>query len=479
MRWRRTAVPAATTVTALVVAVVSVVLGRADGVVIAVVLLVAAVLALRRPDEHASVRVSVHAADDAAEGAESEDAAVDASSDEPATGRQRDHARVDVRVEADTGVALVLVRVTSLGFETQRFALAPPAVLHARVPLAHSGEQELVSVAARGVATDAAFVSDATPQASHRAVVEPVLAPVVSLPVPSRLRGLTGAHASGRPGDGGEFRDIHPFAPGDRLRRIDWKATARLARRPGDLFVRRTNATSDLDVAIVLDDADDVGESVADWASGDPTISGVTSMDVARSAAFSLASAYLEQGDAVSFQVLSRTGGAVPRGTGGRHRERLGAAIARTSPHSRLLSRARTPLVAAGAQVLLLSTLLDAEPVRLAGLWRAAGHRVLVVDTLPVPNPGGLDRRQRLALRVVLALREERMHELRAVGADVVRWHGDAAALAHYRRRIEQRQRRRHRGRIGVVAFIDQRERPVRVAQSVAPPPPRLRRKAA
>ncbi|MFN4773266.1 MAG: DUF58 domain-containing protein, partial [Gemmatimonas sp.] len=32
-------------------------------------------------------------------------------------------------------------------------------------------------------------------------------------------------HASARPGDGGEFRDLHPYAPGDRVRRIDWKAT--------------------------------------------------------------------------------------------------------------------------------------------------------------------------------------------------------------------------------------------------------------
>jgi len=434
MTWRRTAVPAATTVTALVVAVVSVVLGRPDGAVIAVVLLVAAVLALRRPREDESARVTLRSS--------GLDTDRDGSDGEPATGRQSDHADVDIVIEADPDVPLVLVRVTSLGFETQRFAVAPPAILRAHVPLAHSGEQELVAVQVRGVGTDAAFISEAEPRASHRAVVEPVLTSVASLPVPLRLRGLTGAHASGRPGDGGEFRDIHPFAPGDRLRRIDWKATARLGRRPGDLFVRRTNATSDLDVAIVLDDADDVGESVADWALGDPTISGVTSMDVARSAAWSLASAFGEQGDAVSFQVLSRAGGAIPRGTGGRHRERLGAAIARTSPHSRLLSRARTPLVASGAQVLLLTTVLDSDPVRLAGLWRAAGHRVLVVDTLPVPNTGGLDKRQRLALRVVLALREERMHELRSIGADVVHWHGDAAALAAGLRVLSRPRRR-------------------------------------
>ncbi|HWD63485.1 MAG TPA: DUF58 domain-containing protein, partial [Humibacter sp.] len=253
-------------------------------------------------------------------------------------------------------------------------------------------------------------------------VVEPTATSVPFLPLPARLRGLAGGHQSSRPGDGGEFRDIHPFAAGDRLRRIDWKATARLARRPGDLFVRRTNATSDADVAIVFDDADDVGEAVAEWTLGDPTLSGTTSLDVARDAAWSLASAYLEAGDAVSFQVLSRTRGAVPRGGGGRQLERLKAAIAQTSPHPRLLSRARTPLVAPGALIVLVSSFLERDAVRLAALWRAAGHRVLAIDTLPRLNSGGLNRRQLLALRVVLGLRDERLHELRAIGVDVLAW---------------------------------------------------------
>jgi uncharacterized protein (DUF58 family) len=260
--------------------------------------------------------------------------------------------------------------------------------------------------------------------------VEPERTAVPFLPVPSRLRGLTGAHQSGRPGDGGEFRDIHPFATGDRLRRIDWKATARLGRRPGDLYVRRTNATSDVDVAIVLDDADDVGEAVAEWTLGDPTLSGTTSMDVARDAAWSLASAYLDAGDSVSFQVLSRAGGAVPRGSGGRQRERLRAAIAATSPHPRFLTRARTPLVASGALVVLLSTFLDGDAGRLAALWRAAGHRVLAVDILPTANSDALNRRQRTALRVVLGTRRERLHGLRALGADVIAWHQPPAERA-------------------------------------------------
>ena len=46
----------------------------------------------------------------------------------------------------------------------------------------------------------------------------------------------------------------------DRLRRIDWKATARRGQNAGDLYVRRTAALADATVLIVLDSRDDVGE---------------------------------------------------------------------------------------------------------------------------------------------------------------------------------------------------------------------------
>jgi uncharacterized protein (DUF58 family) len=402
MRWRRSAAPAAGAVCAIVLAGAAVTFGRADVAVLAVVLFAAVVLGSRVRRADRVVRATLTQVD--------------------VVGGAVSSAEVHAAVTADPDVDLVLLRITALGFESQSVAVAPPANVTIEIPLAHSGEQEIAAVELRGVAGEAAAISDASARASVRTVVEPTATSVPFLPLPARLRGLAGGHQSSRPGDGGEFRDIHPFAAGDRLRRIDWKATARLARRPGDLFVRRTNATSDADVAIVFDDADDVGEAVAEWTLGDPTLSGTTSLDVARDAAWSLASAYLEAGDAVSFQVLSRTRGAVPRGGGGRQLERLKAAIAQTSPHPRLLSRARTPLVAPGALIVLVSSFLERDAVRLAALWRAAGHRVLAIDTLPRLNSGGLNRRQLLALRVVLGLRDERLHELRAIGVDVLAW---------------------------------------------------------
>jgi uncharacterized protein (DUF58 family) len=394
------------------------------------VVAVAIALARRRPDSPVSVSLSELARDAA----------------DPSAAR--------IRVEVDAPDAeLVVVTAVAREAETLRAVFAgspaasgppsgPAAFGVVRVPLLHSGELEVVSADARAVGADGVWIGEATRGVGIRRAVQPRALPVPFLPLPSSLRRLTGAHDATRAGDGGEFRDIHPYAAGDRLRRIDWKATARLARRPGDLYVRRTHATSDVDVALVLDDGDDLDGVVQDWILGDRLTPLRTSMDVAREAAWSLASAYLATADQVSFQLLSRARGAVPRGSGARHRERLRAAIVHATPQVRY-ARMRTPSVAPGALVVVLSTFLDDEPGRLVGLWRAAGHRVLAVDTLPRLLPSGMRREMRAAARVIMGEREDRLADVRAVGADLLVWDAtDAGRVAALRAMARVRRRR-------------------------------------
>src|SRR4051794_32739056 len=50
--------------------------------------------------------------------------------------------------------------------------------------------------------------------------------------------GLVGTHPARRPGDGNELSSIRPFAPGDRLRRVQW----RVSLRTGTLHVTSTVA---------------------------------------------------------------------------------------------------------------------------------------------------------------------------------------------------------------------------------------------
>lgn len=405
----RTPVVVATTLPAVVAAVagtlvatLGVALSRVDLVLVALPLLVGAAWARdRRP---------------------SPDAATEATLDVEARGAAGWRYRVGLR--APVGVDAVHVRLQVLGGEPHDLVVDAAAAerLEGVAPALHSGPQDVVSVEHRVVGPDGAWVGGPVgPLVAHRAQA-PALAAVPALVLPLRLQGLTGAHDSARPGDGGELRDVHPFAPGDRLRRIDWKATARRAQRPGELYVRRAAATADATVVLVLDARDDVGQNVADWAHAEPWEQGVTSLDLARQAAASLAVAYSRAGDRVGFQDLSTTNRLVRPGGGSRHLDRVLGAVAATRASGVRAPRRRPPVLAPGALVYLLSTFLDDEPVALATRWRAAGHRVVAVDVLPRPATGGLDPRARTAFGVLRLEREDRVARLAAGGVDVLAW---------------------------------------------------------
>jgi uncharacterized protein (DUF58 family) len=324
------------------------------------------------------------------------------------------------------GVDAAALRVSSFGGDAREIVLgagARPVAL--RLPVLHSGLHEVLRVEYRLLGADAAVLGrPQDPLSVQRVVPVPYAAPA-NLPLPRRLRGLTGTHDSSRPGDGGDFRDVHPFAPGDRLRRIDWKATARRGRFAGDLYVRRTAATSDATVVIVLDSADDLGEQVASWSPSAGATTGTSSLDLAREAAGSLAAGYLRLGDRVGFQDLAGSDRMIAPGGGQRHLWRLLRAIELTRPSGTRSRRRRPPVVPADALVYVLSTFLDEEASRMAELWAGSGHRVIAVDVLPAPRFARATRAERLAHRIVMMTRSDRIRALRAQGVEILRWQDD------------------------------------------------------
>ncbi|MEN0085943.1 MAG: DUF58 domain-containing protein [Leifsonia sp.] len=288
------------------------------------------------------------------------------------------------------------------------------------IPLVHSGRQRVAAAQARELGADASWASEPGEQAELERVVRPRRRPVRALPLPARLLGLTGQHISTRPGDGGEFRDVDLFHPGDRLRRIDWRATAR-AGRAGELYVRRTTATSDAAVHLVVDARDDVSGVVADWSRAYPRPA-LSSLDVAREAAASLAAAYTAAGDRVGFDDLGGAQRVLPPRAGARHRERVLRAVDLTTATGTLYQRVRSPRLSPGALVFVLSTFLDDQPVTLALTWRAAGHRVIAVDVLPARDARDLSARERLALRTIELERRLRLQPLQSGGVEVMPW---------------------------------------------------------
>lgn len=333
-----------------------------------------------------------------------------------------------VAVDAPEGTDLIHLRVTPQGSLSHELFLAPRdrAVATGCVPIVHSGRQRVVDVGCRLIGVDGGWVSIPVPREAVERVVDPAIVPIASIPLPHRLTGLTGIHGSARPGDGGEFRDLHPYASGDRLRRIDWKATARRSQGFGDLYVRRTDATSDATLILVLDSREDVGERVEDWSAKPVSVSGLSSMDLAREAASSLAVAAIGTGDRVGLIDLSVYAGVVTPGSGKRHLERLMRRIATSRPSGTPLSRRRAPIVPPGAIVYLLSPFLDDDVSSISLLWRAAGHRVIAVDVLPTPVLDRSEPYTRIAHRIVMAERQRRIADVRANGVEMFRWQEDA-----------------------------------------------------
>ena len=334
-----------------------------------------------------------------------------------------------IALRAPDGVEAVLLRLGSLGNRPRGFLLSGRSMrrLTGSVPFLHNGPQEMLRVEYRLLGPDAAMIGRLPDGLSAELVVPPARIAIAHLPLPRRLHGLTGTHESARPGDGGDFRDIHPFTPGDRLRRIDWKATARHGRSAGDLYVRRTAATSDVTVLIVLDSRDDVGEQTAQWRSNNPATKGISSLDLAREAASSIASAYIRAGDRVGLHDLGGHGWVLEAGGGSKHLWRLLRAIEITRPSDMpSYHRVRPPIVGSGVLIYVVSSFLDVEAARMAALWAGSGHRVIAVDVLPAARFARSTRYERIAHRIVMMERDDRIRMLQAQGVDLLRWPDDA-----------------------------------------------------
>ncbi|MCK0115421.1 DUF58 domain-containing protein [Isoptericola sp. S6320L] len=345
------------------------------------------------------------------------------------------------------GAELLQARVAAPGHVPVDVVL--PATRRAvRLGLAtvRTGPQSTFVVDVRGHGAGGSTAEDPVRSSAPDRLVLPQVMPLGRVPLPHRLRGLTGPHTSRRLGDGSELRDVHPFTPGDRLRRIDWRTTARRAPDLDELYVRRTHATAEATTMLVVDSRDEVGPDLRTWrGEGPQRIDEPTSLDLARHAAASVARAVVDAGDRVGLEDLGRRRRPVPPAAGRRHLRRVLHGLATSSPLGPPARRLRPPRVPADAVVYLFSTVLDDEPVRMVRTWHEGGHRVVVVDTLPAVRPVH-EEHLRIAWRVTSMEREDRLRQLRSEGVPVVAWAGTARAEAPTRFEAIVRAAERHHG---------------------------------
>jgi uncharacterized protein (DUF58 family) len=141
------------------------------------------------------------------------------------------------------------------------------------------------------------------------------------LPVPIRLRQLldpsharvsAGMHPSRAIGEGIDFAEIRPYAPGDRLRNLNRRASA----RRGAPHVNRFHPERSGDVVLLIDT---FGDSVG----GSPSAVNREAVARAARAAWALAQLHLAAQDRVGFLSYGRVGSWLPPGGGDRARYRM------------------------------------------------------------------------------------------------------------------------------------------------------------
>ena len=233
---------------------------------------------------------------------------------------------------------------------------------------------------------------------------------------PMSTQPFTGNEVARQRGDGLEFADLRPFAPGDRVRSINWRASAR---RGGELIVNDRHPERNTDVILFLDSFAEARDAQR------------STLDLAVRAAATLASRYLERRDRVgivSFGGILRW--LVP-GMGLTQRYRIVDSLLETEivfnyawkDVSIIPSRTLPPQ----ALVLAVTPLLDERSVAALLDLRARGYDLAVVEVSPEPfvQPGESEA-DRLAHRLWLLHRQELRSRYEQLGVAVAAWDGDA-----------------------------------------------------
>lgn len=231
---------------------------------------------------------------------------------------------------------------------------------------------------------------------------------------PAHSRAAWGMHRSSRMGDGHEFAELRPYAPGDRVRDLNWAATARHRRA----IVNRHHPEVSGDVVIALD-ADDDG-------------SATSRAVLARAArvAWALASVHMRANDRVGVVGVGRSAQWLPPAGGRLAQYKLMDTLLRIGGEAaeRVLVSRHWVDVPSTALIIGISTLQDQESLHTLMAWRAGGRSVAVIaiDSTPVLGPE-TSRSERLATRLWSLELEHRMAMLRRVGIAAVRAPVDGA----------------------------------------------------
>jgi uncharacterized repeat protein (TIGR01451 family) len=254
------------------------------------------------------------------------------------------------------------------------------------------------------------FVEDTKPVTSSLHVL-PFIEKLGSGDFPFRRTGLwPGVIHSSRRGEGTEFYGLREYMANDELRKVDWKATARL----GKLMTIENESDRSTDIVIILDAR--TGSNIGD-ASG-------TLLEYSVRAAGSLSSLLLNLGNQVALISYGKDRAWVPGGFGKRHLKNILELLARAEPGETHvpIGFGLSAVFPSKPQVVLVSALLELNIVRDVRALAEEGYSIFVVSpSLPKTSPDETSEATRIALRILALERRNVIDELRRYST-VVDW---------------------------------------------------------
>ena len=245
----------------------------------------------------------------------------------------------------------------------------------------------------------------------HRLKVYPHGETVQRLLRPLETQAFAGNQVARSRGEGIEFADLRPFTTGDRVRRVNWRATA----RRGEPWVNETHPERNSDIVLFLDT---FAEARRDE---------LGTLDLGVRAAASLAALYLREKDRVG---LVSFGGVLNWLTATSGTTQLYRIVDSLLDAEILLSYAWKDLdvipprtLPPRALVVALSPLLDERAVGALIDLRARGFDLAVVELSPYSFvPEGESESERLAYRLWRLRREAQRTKYASLGVPIVEW---------------------------------------------------------
>jgi uncharacterized protein (DUF58 family) len=251
--------------------------------------------------------------------------------------------------------------------------------------------------------------------ASHRLKAYPKPASLSRVLAPIETQAFTGSEVARVKGDGIEYADIRDFVPGDRVRSINWRASAR---RQG-LVVNERHPERNTDVVLFLDSFADVRDERR------------STLEEAVRAAATLALRYLERRDRVGLVGYGGILRWLQPGMGHGQRYRLIETMLETGVEPtytwRDVNVIPARILPPKALVVALTSLVDPRFVAALEDLRARGFDLVVieVDAISIVVPGRSEA-EALAHRLWLLEHEVLRSRLERLGIGVARWGDDA-----------------------------------------------------